>query len=58
MNMNPFAVSGWMRSNKASRIFLTVMLPVILMPAFLVSLNCCAQAYEECRYRVWEVWYL
>jgi hypothetical protein len=34
---------------------MAVMLPIVLMPAFLVSLNWCSQAYEECRYRICNV---
>jgi hypothetical protein len=38
-----------------------LMLPVVLMPMFLLCLNCVAGAWEECRYRVSDtvsVWYL
>ena len=33
-------------------------MPVVLMPVFLLCLNCLSQAYEECRYRVGRLWYL
>jgi hypothetical protein len=35
---------------------LALTLPVVLMPAFLLALSLCAQAYEECGRRVRGLW--
>ena len=37
---------------------LALTMPVVLMPVFLLCLNCLAEAYAEFQYRVGRLWYV